>query len=321
MIRSLRGPLVVLLAVALAAVGLAHIASTAWISRSVSHDAYRVVVPVLRFNILVELIVIALVLYVVKWLVGRDRRDRLDKARLDHLAEVAAMSGGFAHEARNLLHALQARIDLLRKNILGDAKGEERVNKLEELATDMEHLFTDFLTLARPADDDLEEADIASLIQQVVEFEELELERANIHVQCDFSAAAPRALVDRGKLKRAILNLIVNARHAMSDGGLLTLRVSAKGKRVEVQVADTGCGIARDDLSRIFQTYYTTKSDGTGLGLAIVRRTIEDFGGKITCKSTTQKGTTFTIVLPSVEQHQATTRRVLKELSLRKTAG
>lgn len=312
--------MIALISAALAVVVLWRIGSSFWIANAVSETASKEVLPVVWFNFFVELAVLVGVFFGVKWLIGRDRRDRSDKARVDHLADVAAMSGGFAHEARNLLNALQTRIELLRKHLTGDEKGEERVAKLDELATDMDQLFTDFLTLAKPADDHLEETDVASLIEQVLEFEQLEFERAGIEVCRDFAPDAPSALVDRGKLKRAILNLIVNARHAMSDGGTLTLRVKPIGQRVRVEIADTGYGISPDDKSRIFQTYFTTKSDGTGLGLAIVRRTIEDFGGKITFTSTANVGTTFTIILPSVNQHQAAVKRMLKELRLRKAA-
>lgn len=321
MIRSIRGPVVALIAAALAVIIFSRIGSTLWLFASISEQAAGEVVPVLWFNFLLELTVLVGVFYGVRWVIDRDRRDRSDKARMDHLAEVAAMSGGFAHEARNLLNALQTRIELLRKNVVGSEKAEERLNKIDELATDMEHLFTDFLTLARPADDHLEETDVASLVKHVLEFEELELERAGVQIDCQFDPTAPSALVDRGKLKRALLNLIVNARHAMRDGGTLSIRTNANGKRVRVEITDSGCGIPLDDQARIFQTYFTTKTDGTGLGLAIVRRTIEDFGGKVTFRSKPNEGTTFTIHLPSVKQQQARVRRVLKELALQKAAG
>ena len=107
----------------------------------------------------------------------------------------------------------------------------------------------------------------------------------------------------------------------MPEGGQLDLRVQPRGKRVRVEVSDTGCGIPRDDQPYVFQTYFTTKSEGTGLGLAIVRRTIEDFGGKISFKSAPDVGTTFTITLPSVRQHQATVDRLLRELALQESVG
>jgi signal transduction histidine kinase len=210
---------------------------------------------------------------------------------------------------------LQARLGLLRKYLAGDGKAEERINKLEEVAASMEQLLTDFLTFARPAGNDLEETDPVSLVRQVLEFEELELERSGVRVNFHSDAEVPAALVDRGKLKRALLNLVVNARQAMPDGGELHVRVLRRRARVRIEIQDSGHGIPPEDQRRIFQTYFTTKSGGTGLGLAIVRRTIEDFGGTISFTSTVGRGTTFIISLPSMKQHRATVKRSLKELA------
>lgn len=321
MIRSFRGPIIILLSAASAVLLLSRFGLTFWIEHSFSENIGGQIVPILWVNFLFEVAVFVGILFVIKWLIGRDRQDRFDKARIDHLSEVAEMSGGFAHEARNLLHALQTRIELLRKSIADDTKSTERVQKLEDIATDLEQLFTDFLALARPAGDQLEESDVAALVNQVLEFEELELERSGIKVVRELDSSKPQALVDRAKFKRALLNLIVNARHAMSDGGTLWTRVSTQGKQVRIEIEDSGCGIPADCQPRVFQSYFTTKSGGTGLGLAIVRRAIEDFGGEISFSSTDGKGTTFVIILPNVEQQREKLNRIFKELALQKVAG
>jgi two-component system sensor histidine kinase HydH len=108
---------------------------------------------------------------------------------------------------------------------------------------------------------------------------------------------------------------MVNARQAMPDGG--TLRIESKQLRghVKIVVQDTGAGISPEDLSHIFESYFTTKPDGSGLGLAIVRRTIEDFGGQIACTSRIGEGTSFTIELPSID-HQANSQLRRAELEV-----
>ena len=190
MIRSIRGPLIALISTAFVVVLASRVGSTYWASQDVTEEVAGRLTRALWFNFLAELAVMTGVFFGVKWLVSRDRRDRFDQARREHFAEVAAMSGGFAHEARNLLNALQTRIELLRKNLGDNPKAAERVDFIEELATEMEQLFTDFLTLARPAEDDLEETNVASLITQVLEFEQLELERSGIRVNCSFDPKA-----------------------------------------------------------------------------------------------------------------------------------
>jgi signal transduction histidine kinase len=213
---------------------------------------------------------------------------------------MALLSGGLAHEIRNHLHALQSRIGLLRKNTRDDQALTDRVEKLDEIVQAMEQIVNDFLTFARPAVDQPEEIEVATAIRNVVDFETLDRERANIRLALELEPGAS-VLADRGKFQRALLNLMVNARQAMPDGG--TLRIESKQLRsnVRIVVQDTGPGISPEDLSHIFESYFTTKPDGSGLGLAIVRRTIEDFGGQIACTSRIGEGTSFTIELPAID--------------------
>jgi len=306
---------------ALAVLLLFWFASTIWVQKSVSDAAAQQVIPVLQLNLFVEVVVLTSVSVAALWLIVRDRRVRYAKTRIDHLSEVAMMSGGFAHEARNLIHAMHTRLELLRKSVAGNDKAEERVDKLGEIAEGMEQLLADFLSFARPADNKLEETDPVKLVRQVLEFEELELERSGVQCSIDAAPQVPTVLVDRAKMKRALLNLIVNARQAMPEGGELHLQVTNWRNRVRIEIADTGSGIAPDDQARIFETYYSTKSAGTGLGLAIVRRTIEDLGGEITFASELNRGTTFYITLPTSKQQRARLKNNLQKLALHKTAG
>jgi signal transduction histidine kinase len=161
----------------------------------------------------------------------------------------------------------------------------------------MEQLLANFLTLARPASSDLEGVNPAELIREVVEFERVDLERLGIRVALDLQDDL-RLFVDRGKLKRALLNIVVNARQAMPNGGHLRVSCSRGRDGVRISVEDDGDGIPADVLPRVFESYFTTKPDGSGLGLAIVRRTIEDFGGHVSCASVPGRGTTMTIQLP-----------------------
>jgi signal transduction histidine kinase len=113
---------------------------------------------------------------------------------------------------------------------------------------------------------------------------------------------------DRAKLKRAILNLLVNARQAMPGSGTVTVRVVGEGDSVVIEISDTGCGIREEDQPRLFESFFSTKSEGVGLGLAIVKRTIEDLSGFVDFESSLERGTTFRIVLPSA----ARSRRVFE---------
>ena len=130
-----------------------------------------------------------------------------------------------------------------------------------------------------------------------------------MEVQVESAPELPAVYADRGKLKRAILNLLVNSRQAMPGGGKIEIRVGTDRGKVVVEIADTGCGINSEDRSRVFDTFFSTKSEGSGLGLAIVRQTIEEMGGTIRFESDPGLGTTFQINLPSSVRFKATLTR------------
>jgi signal transduction histidine kinase len=141
----------------------------------------------------------------------------------------------------------------------------------------------------------------AELIREIAEFVRPEFKEisARVVVETPEGADDLRVRMDPARLKRAILNIIKNAREAMSNGGQLTL-VSRRSSRRELQIdiRDTGHGIPNDELPGIFDIQYSKKTEGSGLGLAIVRQIIEEAGGSIRVRSEQGKGTTFAIRLP-----------------------
>lgn len=259
------------------------------------------------FALQVLLLLIAFIL-TVRFL-NADRERRAKRAREDHLTEVALLAGGLAHEIRNHLHALQSRVGLLRKSLTDNDVALKRLEKLDEIADGMEQLLSNFLTLARPADHEMQMVNLAELIREVIEFEQLDLDRLGIRVELELDDSL-RLHIDRGKLKRALLNVVVNARQAMPNGGLLRVTCRRVRNGVRISIEDQGVGIPPDVLPRVFESYFTTKPEGSGLGLAIVRRTVEDFGGRVVCRSTLGRGTTITIELPDLQNNVGQPSRV-----------
>jgi signal transduction histidine kinase len=103
---------------------------------------------------------------------------------------------------------------------------------------------------------------------------------------------------DEGMLKQVILNLLINARQAMSDGGELLIRTECRKKEAVIQISDTGSGIAPDELPKIFDVYYSSRPQGSGLGLPTAKKIVEAHKGAISVDSEPGKGTSFTIELP-----------------------
>jgi len=240
------------------------------------------------------------------WLAVRVRCQDQEQARLEKRAEIGLLAGGLAHEIRNTLNAMHTQIALLRKQLSPQTgSASQWMGQLERAVAELEEFVTEFLAFARPARDQLEEVDLAALIGSLLDFMALDLEQGKVTVVTEFDTDLPAVYVDAGKLKRALLNLFINARQAMPEGGTLTVR-ARKGEtgEVVVEVQDTGCGIPEEDRPRIFQTFFSTKPEGTGLGLAVVKRTVEDFGGRVAFTSEVGRGTTFRISLPTAQRRR-----------------
>jgi hypothetical protein len=231
--------------------------------------------------------------------VQREQEQQRVRARRDHLAEVGTLASGLAHEMRNYLNAMRTHVALLRKTAGSNAEIGKRIERLEETTGGLEGLLADFLTYARPTEDRLEEIRVGELIAEVAEFVALDMEQAKVELRLDVDPALPPVYADPARLKRAVLNLLVNARQAMPDGGTISVRAAADDGSVAIEIADTGCGIPEEDQRRLFASFFSTKPEGAGLGLAIVKRTVEDLSGSIGFESAVGRGTKFRIVLPS----------------------
>jgi two-component system NtrC family sensor kinase len=250
------------------------------------------------------------------WLAGRARRWKQEQAHGEHLAQMGLLTGGLIHEIRNTLNAMHCQIALLRKYLPSEAgPASQQIVPIERAICDLEELVAEFLAFARPVKDQLEEVNLAALIGELLDFIALDLEQGRVSTVTDVAPNLPPIYVDTGKLKRAFLNLFINARQAMSEGGILTVRArpSRRGE-ITIEVSDTGHGIPEAERPRIFQTFFSTKPDGTGLGLAIVKRTVEDLGGQISFDSEVGRGTTFRISLPTAERRRAILERKAKRI-------
>ncbi len=234
---------------------------------------------------------------------ARRQREALERRqeqlmRSDRLATVGELAAGLAHELRNPLAGMAGVLRVLegqfptgdeRRSLLGDVQAQiVRMNKT----------LTDLLQQTRAAKPERTPADVNVIVEQCLRFVP---RSGGVEVVAHLDPSLPELQVDVNLLHQAFLNIIVNARQAMPSGGRLTVRtcVRSLGRRmVEVSIADTGPGIPAEQLTRIFQPFFTTKPQGTGLGLAIAARIVEQHGGRILVDSTAGHGTTFTVDLP-----------------------
>jgi two-component system NtrC family sensor kinase len=219
----------------------------------------------------------------------------------EKLAAIGQLTAGVAHEINNPIAVMQGNLDLLRSE-LGDAlaPATEEVRLLDEQINRIRVIVTKLLQFARPGDyaGYVEDVEVNALLRDSLVLVRHMLARSRVEVALLLNATRTVRFA-RGELQQVLINLMVNAMHAMPGGGTLELTTSDwEDKGVAVKVRDTGVGIRPEDLGRIFDPFFTTKKrEGTGLGLSISYALVERYGGRIDVASAPGEGATFTVWL------------------------
>ena len=222
----------------------------------------------------------------------------------ERLAVIGQLAAGVAHELNNPLQGIVAYSHLLReKQGGGDGNGANGwVEKIVTQADRCSSIVRGLLDFARPRTPVTKPTSVKALVEGCVALVEDQSLFHNIEVVRQFGADVPEVVVDPSLMQQVFMNLIINAAEAMPDGGQLRVatRMDAVDKMVEVEVSDTGHGIAQADMERIFDPFFTTKAvgHGTGLGLAISFGIVKEHRGTISVESEPGKGTTFSVRLP-----------------------
>jgi signal transduction histidine kinase len=216
------------------------------------------------------------------------------------IAMVGRLTAGVAHEMKNPLNAMTIHLALLKQKLASGKSPEQHVGIIEQEIRRLDERIQGFLKYVRPEEVSFGPVAIAPLLSSVVEAVHPEAQRAGVAIEQACGDAALRVEGDAAQLRDVFLNLAQNAIQAMPKGGRLTLRCAADpNRRIRVRVEDTGVGIAPENLTKIFELYYTTKERGTGVGLSMVYRTIQIHNGEIDVESTVGVGTAFIVVLPA----------------------
>jgi signal transduction histidine kinase len=238
---------------------------------------------------------------------GRVRRAERRARDSERLASLGTLAGGLAHEIKNPLSTLNINLQLLEEDLRRageDPKGRYlmRLGTLRREVRRLEEVLDDFLRYARPHELKTEAVDLNGILDEMLDFVSPEVTQSGVRISRAFAPDLKPCRIDAGRLKQAFLNIVINAKQAMSAGGELIVRTRNVSRPVgiEIDFIDTGAGIAPENLPRIWDAYYSTKDKGTGLGLPTARRIIEEHGGTIRVHSDVGKGTCFTVFLPSL---------------------
>jgi len=228
----------------------------------------------------------------------------------ERVSSIFRLAAGVAHELGNPLNSLTIHLQLIERK-LKKLAGEEEAAKLAESlqvcqgeVKRLDGIITHFLEAVRPQKPELNELDLVELVDEVLRVQEAELKDRKLDIKIEVSGELPSILGDRGQMKQVFFNLIKNAMESMQAGGSLRILARSDDESIYMQFIDSGSGISEEDISHVFQAYYTTKKEGHGLGMMIVQRIIRDHGGQISLESRQGTGTIVTLQLP--QRHRRT---------------
>jgi signal transduction histidine kinase len=216
----------------------------------------------------------------------------------EDLASTATLVAGLAHEIGTPMSVIQGHAELL-ESAVSDEKARARLQTIRTQIDRISNIIQTLLNLSRPRPQVRVAVDLVELLDTTLAFLGEKLRRREIRVERDFELV-PQIRADPEKLQQLFLNLFLNAADAMPEGGTLRVALRPDGEAIEIRVADTGTGISEQDLARVFEPFFSTKSagEGSGLGLVVAQSIVHDHGGEIEVESELGKGTEFRIRLP-----------------------
>ena len=225
----------------------------------------------------------------------------------EKMASIGLLAAGVAHEVNTPLTGISSFTQMLLQGAEPDDPRTKVLEKIERQTFRAAKIVNGLLNLARPAQVDSGPVDLHAVINDVLALLDHQFRTGSIQVRKELCASPVIVQGIEYKLQQVFLNLFLNARDAMPKGGWLTIVTKAEGASAGVDIADTGSGISAEQLSRIYDPFFTTKEigKGTGLGLSITYGIVQEHGGTITCDSSIGKGTRFALALPLAHSRSA----------------
>jgi signal transduction histidine kinase len=234
----------------------------------------------------------------------RTAQQTIESERLNALRLLAA---GVAHEIGNPLNSLHIHLQLMERSVqkLHDGEKTELEQSIDVARSEVNRLdsiVTQFLKAIRPSRPQLRPENVNTIVEEAVRFFAPELQDREILIEQELRSDLPLLQLDRDQMKQAFYNVIKNSVEAMHRHGRLRIRTDLADTHVIVRFDDSGGGMSAENLSRVFEPYFTTKPSGSGLGLLIVRRIVREHGGELSIESNQGKGLTLTIRLPFIDK-------------------
>jgi two-component system, NtrC family, sensor kinase len=225
-------------------------------------------------------------------------------SQTEKLTSLGLLAAGVAHEVNTPIAVISNYIQMLAKQMPEGDPRQSLIEKIVKQTFRASEIVNNLLNFSRTGAAEAASVDVNRVVEETLSLVAHPLKTSQIQVVKDLGEALPPVHGSANKLQQVFLNLFLNARDAMPNGGMLEVRTAAHNGSVEIEIADTGAGIRREDINRIFDPFFTTKSNGrgTGLGLSVSYGIIKEHAGKIDVRSTPGKGTSFHVEFPAARK-------------------
>ncbi len=235
--------------------------------------------------------------------ITEDRRETQTTIENERLSALTMLAAGVAHEIGNPLNSLTIHLQLMERKLRKlppDARDglTESVRVAQDEIRRLDFIVSQFLRAIRPGVVETRPGDVNAILRESISFLNAEITDRDILVELELDDHLPAVELDHDQMKQAFYNVIRNSFQAMKTGGILRVTTTLEPDYVAVGFVDSGGGIAPENMSKVFDPYFTTKSGGSGLGLLIVRRIVREHGGEIELRNDTGRGLTVVIRLP-----------------------
>ncbi len=229
----------------------------------------------------------------------------------DKLSSIGLLAAGVAHEVNTPLAVISTYAQMLAKQVSGDEQKSKLLEKIAKQTFRASEIVNSLLNFSRTSSTDFIDIEVNRTIRETLSLIDHQLMKTAVRTELSLEDSVPKLKGNAGKLQQVFLNLFLNARDAMPDGGLLAVRTWSAERAVYIEVADSGGGIAPEHLGRIWDPFFTTKAPkkGTGLGLSVTYGIIREHGGTIEVESQVGQGTRFIIELPLVRVQEFPARK------------
>jgi two-component system sensor histidine kinase HydH len=245
-----------------------------------------------------EVLLYFLTAVITGWFVDRERREAIRLKQAENLALLGQAAAAVAHELKTPLVAIGGFAQQINRDLEKNHPHREKLRIIVDQAAHMEQLLREMLEYSRPMELRLHTCKLNKLVAEVVSLCSVAAKEAEVTLVQQSDPGMDSPPLDGARMKQVLLNLVQNAVQASPKGGKVWVITRLDPKYVEVEVADQGPGIPRENWDKLFFPFFTTKRGGTGLGLAISHKIVETHGGTLELVKSNENGTTFRVRLP-----------------------